>query len=105
VSKAIYIAGPMRGVADYRNNFDAAEAFLSWKGWAVLNPAMLPEGLKSDAYMPICLAMLNAADAICLLKGSSASQGAMIEQRFADYQGKPVYMGVENVPEVAEHDP
>ena len=98
MQKVIYIAGPMKFDPDYKTKFDAAESYLTWKGWTVLNPAWLPEGLKPDEYMPICLAMLNAADAIVSLKGSSESDGAKLELRYAEYQGKKTYSGIEQVP-------
>ena len=96
--RSIYIAGPMKGIPDYKINFDAAEAYLTKKGWIVLNPAWIPQGLKMDSYMPICLTMLNAADAICVLAGSQHSHGARIEDDFAGYQGKTIYYGIEEVP-------
>ena len=96
--RTIYIAGQMASDPNHKTKFDAAETYLIWKGWNVLNPAWLPQGLKQDGYMPICLAMLNAADAICLLDGSQFSHGARIEEDFAGYQGKTIYHGIEVVP-------
>lgn len=99
----IYIAGKMAGDPDYKTKFDAAESYLTRKGWTVLNPACLPEGLLPGKYMPICLAMLNAADAIVLLDGSDTSPGATLEKLFAEYQGIGlVYLGIESVPVVGE---
>lgn len=102
MNRSIYIAGPMKGDPNYKTKFDAAESYLAWKGWTVLNPAVLPQGLKPHAYMPICLAMLNAADAICALTGSKFSQGATLETDFAGYQGKTIYHGIEEVPDISE---
>lgn len=103
-AKTIYIAGPMKDCPDYKTKFDAAETYLEWKGWKVLNPACLPEGLKPETYMPICLAMLNAADAICLLSHYDLSQGAMLEVHYARYQQKDVYEGLESVPIVRDDE-
>ena len=102
MNRSIYIAGPMKDDPNYKTKFDAAEAYLTWKGWTVLNPSVLPQGLKPHAYMPICLTMLNAADAICALAGSEFSQGATLETGFAGYQGKPIYHGIEDVPNISE---
>lgn len=102
MNKVIYIAGPMKNVPDYQNNFDAAESYLQWKGWTVINPACLPEGLRPEGYMPICMAMLGAADAIVMLKGYERSEGAEIELAYARYQGKELYFGIETVPNVNE---
>ena len=40
--------------------------------------------------MPICMAMIDAADALCLLPGWEASQGAQRERQYAEYQGKRI---------------
>lgn len=89
--KSLYIAGPITGVKNYRERFAAAQEAAEGYEWAVLNPATLPAGLTSEAYMPITLAMLNAADAVLLLDGWEDSEGAKVERAFALYQGKQVY--------------
>ena len=87
----IYIAGPIANDPNYREKFDAAEEQLRAQGWRVLNPAKLPPDLDQSDYMPICLAMLERADAIYLLNGWTWSNGALIETMFARYQGKQIY--------------
>ena len=96
--KTIYIAGSMRNDPNYKTKFDAAESYLNWKGWTVLNPACLPKGLHPHSYMPICLAMVDAADAIVLLEGWQESHGARIEGEYAGYHGKMICHGLETVP-------
>lgn len=86
----IYIAGPIKGRADYIERFCAAQLKLEAEGWIVLNPADLPTGMPADRYMPICLAMLQQADAVYMLDGWEYSEGANIELQFAQYQGKEV---------------
>lgn len=87
--RVIYIAGKMTGRPDLgRAQFNAAAARLRAEGHIVLNPAELPEGLNPEAYMPICLAMIDAADALYVLAGWSSSRGAQIETQYAAYQGK-----------------
>lgn len=103
--RTIYIAGPMKYVPDYRVRFNAAESYLIMKGWRVLNPACLPDGLREDAYMPICLAMVSAADAAVPLIDWKNSRGAEIELKYAEYQGKPVYTSLESVPALTEDSP
>ena len=100
--RTIYIAGPMKNDPDYQTKFDAAEAYCEWKGWIALNPASLPEGLRPNSYMPICLAMVEAADAIVLLDGWQTSQGARIESEYAGYHGKMICHGLETVPTLTE---
>ncbi len=87
----VYIAGPMSGQAEYnRPAFYGAAKQLEDLGYTVLNPAMLPTTLKRTAYMPICTAMIDAADVVAMLPGWGKSAGATIERGYATYQGKRV---------------
>lgn len=88
----LYIAGKMTGLPDKgRAKFAAAAERLRDNGHIVLNPAELPEGMPSDRYMPICLAMVAAADAVYALDNYMQSDGAQVEIGYAKYQGKPVF--------------
>ena len=87
----VYLSGPMRWCAEYPKRFAKAESELKKQKYVVLNPAWLPLGLNEDAYMPICLSMLDAADAIYMLRGWENSDGAKLEKTYAEYQGKYVY--------------
>lgn len=88
----IYISGSMASCMDtYRKKFAKAQRMLEADGHIVINPAVLSVGLDSDKYMPICLSMIDAADAICMI-GSDwhLSKGAMLEKAYAEYQEKAV---------------
>ena len=100
VGMILYIAGKITGDSKYKEKFDAAETYLgTWKGHTVLNPAMLPEGLKSyEDYMDICKKLLELADGIVLLEGWKESAGASRELNWAREWGKKVYEGIESVP-------
>ena len=100
MSKIIFISGPISGIKDYETNFRAAESYLFVKGWTVLNPAMLPSDMPESSYVPIDLAMLNAADAIVMLDGWSTHAGCLVEHGFALKQGKRVFDRLELVPNV-----
>lgn len=88
----IYISGKMTGLPDLgREHFNQAAAALQDRGHVVLNPAALPIGMDKADYMPICLAMLGAADAIYMLDGWGSSRGANLEIQYAMYQGKETF--------------
>ena len=65
----IYIAGRITGNDNYREEFGKAEACLRLFGHTPLNPATLPDGMKPEDYMRICLAMIDSADMIAFLPG------------------------------------
>lgn len=84
----VYIAGGITGVENYKRIFDETEKMLTDRGYIVMNPTVLPEGMPRGSYIPICLAMLEQADAIYLLEGWEESEGAKIERQYAKYRGK-----------------
>ena len=87
----VYISGKMTGLPDKgRGLFHATADRLRARGFAVIDPAALPDDLPATAYMPICLAMLAQADAILLLPGWEDSAGALVEKAFAEYQQKEI---------------
>lgn len=87
----IYIAGKMRGLEDYgRAHFEAAEKMLTALGFIVLNPSTLPIGMADHKYLPICMAMLEAADCVLLLNNWADSKGATAEYHYAICQGKAI---------------
>ena len=87
-----YIAGKMTGLPDKgKAHFDAAAERLRRKGYAVLNPGELPENMPIERYMPICLAMVQAADFVYALDNWEDSRGAKLEIDYAKYQCKPIF--------------
>lgn len=90
--ESVYIAGKMKGLPDNgAAAFAAAEQELQKLGLIVLNPAVFPNGLPGNRYMPMCLSMVETASALILLEGWEDSPGARLEKAYAEYQGKPVY--------------
>lgn len=88
----VYIAGPMAGKPDKNKMaFYEAEKRLEEQGHTVLNPAVLPDGMAPEQYLPICLAMLEQAEGILLLEDWEESPGACLEWKYAVYQGKTIY--------------
>lgn len=87
----VYISGPITGAANYRETFAAAEKRLKEKGYIVLNPAALPEGMTHEAYMQICLPMVQVADTVYMLPGWQESRGATAEHTAARAAGKNLW--------------
>lgn len=89
----IYLAGPITGVADYRERFAAAEETMrrAYPAAVILNPATLPEGMTPGQYMRICLAMMDCADEVVFLDGWIHSAGARIERNLCAYTKKTAY--------------
>ena len=86
----VYIAGPVTGVDRYWETFELVDDDLTGRGFTVLNPARLPSTLPHEKAMPICMAMVEAADAVVLLPGWEDSKGATMEKQYAEKLGKPV---------------
>ena len=87
----IFISGPMTGIANYnRAAFLDAEELAIKEGYYVLNPARLPGDLPDRVYLPICITMLEQADAILMLDGHETSKGATAELAYARRQGKDI---------------
>lgn len=84
----VYLSGKITGNNRYYTEFEEAEKLLTDQGHIVLNPATLPEGLPREKYIPICLAMIEAAEIVFMLKGWESSAGANLEKDYAKYQGK-----------------
>lgn len=90
----IYISGKMTGLPDLgRALFNATAEALARDGHTVLNPAFLPVGLAKNDYLPMCLRMIDAADALYMLDNWQQSPGAQIEHDYAAYQGKKIFYG------------
>lgn len=86
----IYIAGPIAGVENYREIFEAAEKDLEALGHIPLSPAKLPEGMTKAQYMRINFAQIDAADYVYFMPGWENSPGARLERAYCEYTGKAV---------------
>lgn len=86
-----YLSGPITGTDDYIERFAEAENKLTAQGYRVINPAKmlasLPEGFAHEDYMTICMGLLTACNAICMLDGWETSPGANREYGYALARG------------------
>lgn len=86
----LYIAGKITGDSKYKEKFAAAENFYINKGYAVLTPAVLPEGMQPADYMRICFAMIDTADVVAFLPDFKQSAGADVEHAYCCYIDKNI---------------
>ncbi len=84
-----YLAGPIRGVADYNERFKKAKRFYKDCGYAVLDPSTLPEGMEQADYMRICFAMIQSANIVQMLPGWEESEGATYPHRGCNQSAVP----------------
>ena len=88
----IYLAGKIYGNEDYKQQFKSAARRYSKGGQnIILNPAVMPEGLKPNDYMRMSFAMIDAADMVVFLDGWRESRGAMLEFAYCAYIDKPTF--------------
>lgn len=96
----IYLSGPIRGVADYKDRFRKAAAAVEDLGHLAMDPAASPfDGGSLREVMRWDLILLTACDAILMLPGWEQSGGANVERYLAEYLGMRVYYKPEDIPE------
>jgi hypothetical protein len=86
MSKRVYVAGPMTGIADLNYpEFNRASQYLRELGYHVENPAEnTPPACGSwEGYMRLAIAQLVTCDEIHMLRGWKGSKGARIEHNLA----------------------
>lgn len=100
----IYVAGPMRGHADFNHPaFDRQSEVLCEQGWVVINPADMdrnipgpatdladPEFLR-DALRRDIIEICNKCTAIYMMSGWESSKGAKAEWAIAKALGLDIY--------------
>lgn len=93
--ETVYLAGRITGDPYYRSKFYAAQSALEEAGFAVVNPATLPEGFSWEVYMRMTGAMLKECSAVCFLPDWTESRGAKYEYGEAVAHGKRVFFFAE----------
>lgn len=100
----VYISGPINGVESYRENFRAAEKYLSDKGYDVINPAVVSDVLPNLEYeqlMTIDLILVAMCESIYMMKGCSPSLGCNREYGYAIAMRKNVILQHDDIAPVA----
>lgn len=90
MKKKTYIAGKITGDLNYKEKFKKVQYILEAKGYIVLNPAELPEGMEYEDYMEICFAMIRQVDEVHFLEDWRDSKGAIREWNYAKAYKKKV---------------
>jgi len=78
-----YISSKITGDPNYREKFAKAKKYLEGKGYVVLNPAELPEGLEYEDYMHIAFAYIDVSDIVFMFEDWRYSNGALRERFYA----------------------
>lgn len=88
----LYVAGPITGVENFRENFAAAKGQLEAIGYDVISPpeveTTLPPMTRPEL-IALGLLWVNVVDGVALLPGWEHSSGATAEKAAADASGKP----------------
>lgn len=88
----VYVAGKINGNPDFYREFAEARDRLYRQGWThVITPDVLsPLGLEYEQYMTICCAMIDASEAVYLLRNWKSSPGAIREKFYAMSRNKVI---------------
>lgn len=90
----VYIAGPITGVENYKDNFEYAEKKLIRAGHKPVNPvkicSSIGENAKHEVYMKKLIPFLCDCDGIFCLEGWQESKGASFEVEVAAKCGIPM---------------
>ena len=86
--KVVYISGPIKDVPKYWKPFEKMEDEFSAKGFIVLTPTRLPEGLTEAQSTRIRTAMIDSADAVYFLPGWYTDDASVLEHQHAHHIGK-----------------
>ena len=100
MSKIVFLSGKITADPHYREKFFLAQCELQRRGYIVLNPAVLPDGMDYSQYMRICFRYIDVAGSICLLPDYLESPGSSSELGYATAKDKEILLY-----EAVLHDP
>lgn len=91
----VFLSGKVNNYNDdYKKDFSVAEAYLTERKFAVLNPARLDElsceKLTEKKYMQVCYRLIDIADIVFMVSGWNTSKIANAQLTYAKSLGKRI---------------
>ena len=87
MEKVLYLSGPISNMPNLnRDNFEVATKMLRSKGFIVINPHEICDGIPAsewDKCMRVCIKRMMDADLLVMLEGWEYSKGANLERAIA----------------------
>ena len=84
----VYISGAISSDPNYREKFSRIKEQLESKGFEVITPTILPEGLTQEQYLHVDYALIDICEGVYFMKDWKTSPGANKEHLYARLREK-----------------